>query len=122
MMITLANKSVEIRLSPRASAALAQRATPLLVEMELLFSCLIRKRVLFYEQGAENGTAVSKALAVSFRPVMTRACSIASLEGSPPLEDFPLKNVQAFVPHWLSLDFRHGQWAGDFGYADTESR
>ena len=116
MRITLANKSVEIRLTQAAISALEQRSTPLLAEMELLFSCLIRKKVRFYEQGAEQGIAAGKGLAVRFRPVMTQACSISTLDGPPPLEDFPMKKAQAFVPHWLSLDFRHGQWSGDFGY------
>jgi hypothetical protein len=116
MNITLADKPVEIRLSQAASAALAQRATPLLAEMESLFSCLIRKRVRFYEQGAESGTMADKGLSVRFRPIMTRSCLISSLDGPPPADDFPIKNVHPFVPHWLSIDFRNGQWSGEFGY------
>jgi hypothetical protein len=116
MNITLADKPVEIRLSQAARSALAQRPTPLLAEMELLFSCLIRKRVRFYEQGAETGTTAGQGLAVSFHPIMTRSCRIATLDGPPPSEDFPIRNVQPFVPHWLSIDFRNGQWLGEFGY------
>jgi hypothetical protein len=47
MHITLHDKSLEIRLTRAAQQALARRATPLVVEMELLFSCLRRKRVHF---------------------------------------------------------------------------
>jgi len=114
MYITLADKSLEIRLSRAAEFALAQRTTPLLAEMELLFSCLIRKKVRFYEQGA--GTPASKELSVRFRPVMTRKCSISSLDGPPPSDDFPIINMHPYVPHWLSIDFRKGQWLGEFGY------
>jgi len=116
MHITLAGKSVEIRLSAAANAALAQRTTPLLAEMELLFSCLIRKKVRFHEQGVEAGILVSKVLSVRFRPVMTRACSVSATNGSPPVDDFPIVNVRPYVPHWLTIDYRRGQWLGEFGY------
>ncbi|MDA8328044.1 MAG: hypothetical protein M0Z83_03620 [Betaproteobacteria bacterium] len=116
MNITLADKPVEIRLSRAAKTALAQRTTPLLAEMELLFSCLIRKKVRFYEQGAEAGTPASKELSVRFRPVMTSSCTISTLDGPPPCDDFPIKNVRPYIPHWLSIDFRKGQWLGEFGY------
>ena len=50
MNITYLGKQIEIRMTPAAGRALAQRSVPLLAEMELLFSCLIRKRVLFSER------------------------------------------------------------------------
>ena len=46
MHITLHDKSLEVRLTAAAQKALARRETPLVAEMELLFSCLLRKRVL----------------------------------------------------------------------------
>ncbi|MBU2751514.1 hypothetical protein HER14_11365, partial [Acidithiobacillus thiooxidans] len=41
--------TIELRLTAAARSALAQRETPLLVHLELLFSCMIRKQVLFLE-------------------------------------------------------------------------
>lgn len=116
MNITLADKTVEIRLSSRATRALAERESPLLAEMELLFSCLIRKRVRFRELGKETATSVSDRLSVRFRPVMTRVCAISDLPGSPPMDDFPIANPRPYVPHWLSIDYRRGEWLGEFGY------
>jgi hypothetical protein len=117
MNVTLNDKEVHVRLSDSAQRALAGRQTPLLAEMELLFSCLIRKRVLFRDHvGAESATHVSDLLAVRFRPVMTRACSVSSVEGSPPSEDFPIADPRPYVPRWLSIDFRKGKWLGEFGY------
>lgn len=51
MNITLIGKIVEVRLSHTVQRALAERTTPLQAEMELLFSCLIRKRMRFGEFG-----------------------------------------------------------------------
>lgn len=119
MNVILHDKTIEIRLSKPAKRALEDRKTPLLAEMELLFSCLIRKRVRFHE--LPNGTAipVSERLSVSFRPVMTKACVLSELEGSTPLEDFPITNPRPYVPHWLSIDYRRGQWHGEFGYGSN---
>lgn len=116
MHAMLHGKNVEIRLSAAAQSALAQRSSPLLVEIELLFSCLLRKQVHFHEGRAAEGVAVNDKLAVRFHPLMTKHCSVSSVSGETPSEDFPLHNPQAFVPHWLSIDFRKGKWLGEFGY------
>lgn len=116
MNISLANKNLEIRLSPTARHVLAERSSPLQAEMELLFSCLIRKRVHFSEQVAKDAVPASDRLSVRFRPVMTRACMVSDLEGSPPLDDFPIANPRPYVPRWLAIDYRRGQWVGEFGY------
>jgi len=117
MNITLHDKTLEIRLTKAAQKALAVRDTPLVAEMELLFSCLHRKRVYFGES-AEQSTPVSDRLAVRFKPIMTRRCSISDGGVSPPSESFPLENPRPYVPNWLAIDYRRGQWVGDFGYAD----
>ncbi len=117
MNITLYGKSLEVRLTAAAQSALARRERPLVAEMELLFSCLLRKRVYFGES-AEHSTPVSDCLAVRFKPIMTRRCSVAEGGASPPSESFPLDNPRPYVPNWLSIDYRHGKWVGDFGYAE----
>lgn len=116
MNITLHDKSLEVRLTAAAQKALARRATPLVAEMELLFSCLLRKRVYFGD-AAEHSTPVNERLAVRFRPIMTRHCSVSEDGGLPPSDDFPLANPRPYVPNWLTIDYRRGEWAGDFGYA-----
>jgi hypothetical protein len=116
MKITLHDKSLEIRLTAAAQKALARRETPLVAEMELLFSCLLRKRVYFGES-AEQSTPVNDRLSVRFKPIMTRRCSVAEGGASPPSERFPLENPRPYVPNWLAIDYRRGKWVGDFGYA-----
>ena len=115
MNISLHDKSLEIRLTAAAQQALALRDRPLVAEMELLFSCLLRKRVYFGDEMAQS-TPVNDRLAVRFRPIMTRHCTVAGAE-SPPSDDFPLANPRPYVPNWLTIDYRRGQWVGDFGYA-----
>lgn len=116
MNITLHDKSLEVRLTAAAQKALAKRATPLVAEMELLFSCLLRKRVYFGD-AMDQSTPVNDRLSVRFRPIMTRRCSVAEGGASPPSERFPLENPRPYVPNWLAIDYRRGQWVGEFGYA-----
>jgi len=116
--IRLANRDLEVRLSSAASAALTARGTPLVVEMELYFSCLIRKRVRFLSAPHPDAfcAVVDDRLTVCFRPVMTRKCDLSEVEGQPELEAFPIQRPEAFVPKWLALDFRRGAWSGEFSF------
>ena len=83
MNISLHDKSLEIRLTAAAQKALSQRDRPLVAEMELLFSCLLRKRVYFGDETAQS-TPVNDRLAVRFRPIMTRHCMVAGAGPLPP--------------------------------------
>jgi hypothetical protein len=93
---------------------------PLDVQLELLFSCVLRKRVLFR---IPPGVVTHKLggdprVNMHFRPVMTKVCLFSDVDDVPDLEDFPLHNASAFTPRWLTLDFRRGKWHGDYGWID----
>jgi hypothetical protein len=115
--ITFHGRKLELNLTPAAAAALAKRQTPLLAEMELYFSCLIRKSVRFYETAGRDCTPVNDTLSLCFRPVMTRHCGLDYEGEEPPLTDFPISRAERYIPHWLSIDYQNGQWNGEFGYA-----
>jgi hypothetical protein len=110
-------RQVVVELSQAAVRELARRSMPLMVEMELYFSCLIRKKVRFYQDaGIGEFIRATDKLSVGFRPVMTQQCSVHDTVGAPPLTDFEIKNPAHFIPHWLRIDFRKGEWRGEFGY------
>ena len=117
MHVILHDKTLDVSLSRAAERALEARGRPLVVEMELLFSCLLRKRVHFGEAAAD-ATPVDARLAVRFKPIMTRKCSVAEGGATPPSEAFPLDNPRPYVPNWLRIDYRRGAWVGTFGYAE----
>lgn len=110
-------RTLELTITPAAENALAQRQTPLLAEMELYFSCLLRKTVRFYEAETRDCTPVNDTLSLCFRPVMTRHCGLDYEGDEPPLTDFPISHAERYIPHWLRLDYKKGQWHGEFGYA-----
>ncbi len=111
-------RSLEVRLTPRARTALAALPTALDIELELYFSCLIRKRVNLQAAPHADAAAIGKLseqVSVSFRPVMTRACAVNAVD-HPDLAAMPLVNAAAFTPRWLTLDHVHGAWRGEFGW------
>jgi len=120
--IEMLGKQIQLDISKKAEVQLGKRSTPLHVEMELYFSCLLRKQVRIYEAEREQASEaflvrLSEFLQISFRPVMTKSCSVQSCEGEkPPLSDFPIVKPQSYVPKWVTLDYKKGEWCGDFGY------
>lgn len=120
--IEMLGKEITLEISKSAKRQLKERKIPLFVEMELYFSCLLRKEIRIRESlraslDDEFSALYSDVLHVSFRPVMTKSCSVSSCQGEkPPLSDFPIKKPQSYVPKWLKLDFKKGEWCGDFGY------
>jgi hypothetical protein len=112
-------RKIAVKLTSAAKSELGRRAAPLDVQLELLFSCVLRKRLLFrLPEGVTRYPLVSEnpKLNVVFRPVMTKVCLVSDVDDVPDLEDFPIHNAAAFTPRWLSLDFRSGEWKGEYGW------
>lgn len=120
--IRLFDRLVRVRLTPQAVAAATALSAPLIAEMELYFSCMIRKAVRF-RPGAPDATLppgshapILQHLGLQFRPVTTEHCHLEAGAGAPPLETMPVTRPAAFVPRWLTIDFHRGDWLGEFGY------
>jgi hypothetical protein len=115
--VEIHGKPVRIELSRTATTALRLRTTPLIAEMRLLFSCMVRKEVCFLEESAAaDPIDATQGLVVRFHPIVTRACALDQRDAPPRLEESPAQNAAAFVPQWLRIDYRAGEWRGEFGY------
>ncbi len=117
--IMLAGRVLELRLTRAAASALEQTGAPPAIEMEIYFSCLLRKRVHFLRAAHADAAAcvpLNERVNLFLRPVMTRACLAREVAVEPDTEAFPLERLGAFVPKWIALDYRRGAWSGDFGY------
>ncbi len=113
--VEILGKKVLVEWSNAADKKIQSLAEPLLVEMELYFSCLIRKAVRFgADAHAENFAQATPQLKIGFRPVMTSACNVKDFEDKPPVTDFPIVKPQAYVPKRLTIDYKNGNWTGDF--------
>jgi hypothetical protein len=112
-------RSLQLSLSRAAQRALALRTEALYLELELYFSCLVRKRIHVRDSMTGAGyLPVTDKLRVRFRPVVTQTCSMREVDTSnPPLLDMPMVQADRYFPHWLTLDYRGGRWRAEFGYA-----
>ena len=71
----LDGKEVSIALTTRAQRALEKREQRLIAEMQLYFSCMVKKRVLFHDQTDQTATSVNRHLDIVFRCVQSDACN-----------------------------------------------
>ena len=122
--IQLHGKPVRVELSAAAESALAKRRHPLFAEVQLIFGCMIAKRVWFRDEPAENAVAVNSKLHVWFRPARyAKACSFDDIDNGAEASDYPMVGDRGrFVPDLLSIDYRGGKFVGDFTYSMDEFR
>lgn len=117
--IQLHGKPVRVELSAAAERALAQRTNPLFVEVQLIFGCMIAKRVWFRDEPVTNAVPVNSKLNVWFRPARyQKACSFDDIDNGAEASDYPVVgDRRRFVPDLLFIDYRAGKFVGDFTYS-----
>lgn len=117
--IYLYGKPVRVELSSRAERALAKRTSPLFAEVQLIFGCMVAKRVWFREEENKDAVPVTPRLCVWFRPVRyARSCSFDEIDSGAEASDYPMAvNRKSFVPDVVRIDNRAGKWVGDFTYS-----
>lgn len=119
--VVINGRDVQVEWTRAAAAGLAGRADPLIVEVELYFSCLVKKFVHFHEQfPAEQAegrdmACVNDKLSLFFRPVMSTACSfdVAERLGRQPEADIPGDAVKRIAPRRVRIDRRWNGWRGE---------
>lgn len=117
--VELHGKTVRVEVSAAAERALERRVSPLYAEVQLIFGCMIAKRVWFREQAVENAVPVNPKLRVWFRPARyAKACCFDDIDNGAEASDFPLAvDRKGFVPDLLFIDYRGGKWLGEFTYS-----
>ncbi len=130
-------KPLTVQLSPAASTQSARLESILLIEIQIYFSCLLGKRLAFYSDTELNGAwrvekeafaallddaqKLTDNIYVRFNTVMTKACPVSDYAGPPPVTDFTIKNQKPYVPSWLNIDFKNGEWAGEYGWPKSQA-
>ena len=108
---------VDVCWTGRAEAALQSSQQPLVVELQLYFSCVVKKRVLFHRQAEFDTTAVNNKLALAFRPIASAVCDPREFSLNHPVGKDLSQGVAArMVPRRVEIDFRQGEWEGQFHY------
>ena len=116
-MVMINGKAVSIEWSKTAARELTKRSQPLIVEIELYFSCMVKKLVNFHESA--NGKElihVNEKLSLIFRPVTSTACTLEEGDalGRQPEVDLDSKISKKFTPRHIKIDFTYGKWQGKF--------
>ncbi|MDH5654616.1 MAG: hypothetical protein OEZ34_01820 [Spirochaetia bacterium] len=116
--VEVLGKPVHVNLTGRGVKALNQLSEPVSIEMELLFSCMLRKRLLFNPGIKENASQIHENLYLFFHAVMTEHCNLSDYESLSdiPVTDFPTDKLRQMVPRWVRIDYKSGKWKGSFGY------
>ena len=115
--VTLHGHPLQIIGTRRAARALARRELPLSVEMQLFFSCVVMKRVIFHEDKCDRGESANDKLSVDFRAVEALACDpVAFAENYPERRQLTSSAARKMHPSTLSIDFRQGRWFGNFSF------
>ncbi|MGD8347738.1 MAG: hypothetical protein PVI79_00810 [Gammaproteobacteria bacterium] len=115
--VALGERRVEIRWTERAARELQRRGRPLVIELQLYFSCVVKKRVLFHERAPVDSVPVTDELRLAFRAVTSAACDPLEFANSYPQGEILSAPAAArMVPRHVELDFRRGDWQGEFYY------
>lgn len=115
--IIINDKSLLVEWTPRAQRELDRRTRPLYVEMELYFSCMVKKYIHFLEQPRSGKFVhVNDQLAVYFRPVTSTECSmdLAADLGRQPEIELHNETVSRMVPKRIFVDFNDKRWMGEY--------
>lgn len=123
-IIVLHGKRVSVELGDDAERELAKRDAPLFAEVQLIFGCMIAKRVWFRDEPTNGAVPVTENLRIWFRPARyNKACSFADIDNGAEASDYPMvAERKLFVPDRVHIDFNAGKWCGDFTYSTELNR
>ena len=113
--ILMNDKSLEVSWTKRANQVLSQRNYPLFVEMQIFFSCVVKKRVLFHDSCEHESQFVSDNLRVLIRPVEAASCDpVEFAKNYPEKRELESSKAIKMRARSLSIDYINGEWVGEF--------
>jgi len=115
--VAINGKAVTVEWTPAAARALAARPRPLVLELELYFSCLVKKFVHFHDEAPGRATvSATDKLQLYFRAVTSTACTIdvAQRLGRQPETELETAVARKLAPKRVRLDFAAGQWQASY--------
>ncbi len=115
--VSVNGKPLAVEWTRAAARKLAGRPQPLVVELELYFSCLVKKFVHFHDAAPQRATVqVTDELHLYFHAVTSTACTMDAAErlGRQPETELDTAATRSMAPKRVRLDFKKGQWQGMF--------
>ena len=113
--IEIRGKKMAIHYSKRAERALNQREKSLIAELQLYFTCVVQKRVVFHEETKLETIKVNPKLEVIYHTLESDSCDPTEFaEKHPVKRELKSKAAQRMRPSSLQIDFINDQWSGEF--------
>ena len=115
--VQIDQRRIELRWTRRAERLLRSSSKPLIVELQLYFSCVVKKRVLFHHSADFATTRVNDRLQIAFRPIASAICDPREFALQFPAgRDLSTGPAARMIPRSVEIDFRSGRWEGSFAY------
>ena len=111
-------REVELGWTERAEIEMKRLDSALIVELQLYFSCVVKKRMLFHRQPVDiNTVRVSDRLELAFRPIASAVCDPREFAASYPIgRELVTHRAARMLPRRVEIDYRQGNWEGQFQY------
>lgn len=116
-LVPLRGKTLLVRWTARAEQELARRDGPLQVQMQLYFSCVVKKRVCFPEAGdtPQDAIAIDGRFLIQLRTVQSDRCDPISFAANYPIQaELDSEQAGHMRARELRIDYRQSQWQGEF--------
>jgi len=114
--VSVRDAEVGVEWTHRAEREMEKRDTPLVVEMQLMFSCVVKKRTIFHESCDLDTVEVNDKLKVAFRAVEPTSCDPVEFATNYPVKrEFDSTASLKIRPKHLRIDYVNGKWTGEFG-------
>ena len=115
--VRINQREVEVKWTARAERELRRLDQGLVVELQLYFSCVIKKRVLFHAASGIDAIRVADRLGLTFQPIASAVCDPHEFASSYPQgKNLSGGRAARMVPRTVEIDFRQGGWEGQFYY------
>ena len=115
--IDIKGKKMAIMYSKRAEKALNKRDSSLIAELQLYFTCVVQKRVIFHEDSNLETIKANPKLEISYHTVQSNACDpVEFAEKHPVKKELHSKGAQLMRPSIFRIDYINGTWTGDFSF------
>jgi len=117
-MVRINQREVEVSWTGRAERELQRRDQALVVELQLYFSCVVKKRVLFHQQAvAFDCIRVNDKIEIAFQPIASAVCDPREFAASyPEGKNLSTGKAARMVPRAVEIDYRRNNWEGQFYY------
>ena len=115
--VSVNGKPLAVEWTRAAARKLAERSAPLVVELELYFSCLVKKFVHFHDDAPGRASVeVTDKFHLFFHAVTSTACTmdVAERLGRQPEIELDTVATRKMAPKRLRLDFSKGKWQANF--------